>query len=114
MTERKRKHRMRSEPVGLVDPAPNPSREFAATDDERLITRAHLGVQKGLLGEITPRGAYLCLFGTAMICVDAGIAEDAAVSAFVAEYRRVASEREHWRIEDTERLKAEVKLTRET
>jgi hypothetical protein len=114
MIERKRKHRMKAEPVGLVDPAPHPSREFAATDDERLITRVHLRTQKALTGEITPRGAYLCLFGTAMICADAGVGEETAVEAFVAEYRRVASDRDRWRIEDTERLRAEVGLGRES
>jgi len=73
MTERKRKHRFKAEPVGVVDPSPNRSQEFATTDDERLFARAHLRTQQAFLGKVTPRAACLTVFGAALLCVEAGI-----------------------------------------
>ena len=112
MTERKRRHRMKAEPVGLVDPSPNPAQEFSATDDERLITRTHLRIQKGLAGEITPRGAFLCVFGAALICVEAGIEASKAIDAFKTEYERVSREFDKLGLGPVERLTADVRLTR--
>ena len=112
MTERKRRHRMKAEPVGLVDPSPNPAQEFAATDDERLLTRAHLRVQQGLLGKINPRSAYTCVFGAALICVEAGIEASKAIDAFKTEYERVSKEFDKLGLGPVERLTADVRLTR--
>ena len=110
MTERKRKHRMKAEPVGLVDPTPNPSQEFAATDDERLIARAHLRVQQGLLGKVNPRSAYTCVFGAALLCVEAGIEASKAYEAFRTEYDRVSKEFDKLGLGPVERLTAEIGL----
>lgn len=107
MTERK--HRMKAD----VDPSPSPSREFAATDDERLLARAHLRVQQGLLGKITPRSAYTCVFGAALLCVEAGIEASKAYDAFRDEYERVSKEFDKLGLGPVERLTADVRLTRE-
>jgi len=92
MTERKRKHRFKAEPVGVVDPSPNRSQEFATTDDERLFARAHLRTQQAFLGKVTPRAACLTVFGAALLCVEAGIEVSKALDAFKAEYERVSKE----------------------
>ncbi len=92
MTPRSRKHKFKAEPVGVVDPTPNPSKQFVATDDERLLTRAHLRTQQALLGKVTPRAAYMTVFGAALLCVEAGIEASKAYDAFKAEYKRVSRE----------------------
>jgi hypothetical protein len=113
VTPRKRKHRFKAEPVGVVDPTPNPSKQFAATDEERLLTRAHLRAQQGLLGKINPRSAYTCVFGAALLCVEAGIEASKAYDAFKAEYERVSKEFDKLGLGPVERLTADVRLTRE-
>ena len=113
MTERKRKHRFKAEPVGVVDPTPNRSQEFAATDDERLLTRAHLRTQQALLGKINPRSAYTCVFGAALLCVEAGIEASKAYDAFKAEYERVSEEFDKLGLGPVKRLVAEVGLVKE-
>jgi len=113
MTERKRKHRFKAEPVGVVDPTPNPSQEFAATDDERLLTRAHLRVQQGLLGKATPRAAYMTVFGAALLCVEAGVEASKAYDAFKTEYERVSKEFDKLGLGPVDRLTADVRLMRE-
>ena len=92
MTPRKRKHRFQAEPVGFVDPTPNPSKQFEASDDERLLTRAHLRTQQALLGKVTPRAAYMTVFGAALLCVEAGVEASKAYDAFKVEHERVSRE----------------------
>lgn len=111
MIEHKRKHRMKAEPVGLVDPAPSPSTLFEQTEEERMFALHHLRTQKALLGEIGPRSAYACVFGAALLCVEAGVEAARAYDAFRAEYERVSREWDRWQLGD-ERLRAEVSLTR--
>jgi hypothetical protein len=113
MTPRSRKHKFKAEPVGVVDPTPNPSKQFVATDDERLLARAHLRTQKALLGEIGPRSAYACVFGAALLCVEAGVEAAAAYEAFKTEYERVKNEWDKWELGKVERLIADVRLMRE-
>ena len=106
---RRRKHNFKAEPVGSVDPTPSPSTRFEQTDEERMLSRAHLRTQKALLGEIGPRSAYACVFGAALLCVEAGIEAAKAYEAFKTEYERVQKEWDKWELGKVERLRAEVK-----
>lgn len=107
-----RRHKFKAEPVGLADPAPSPSKRFEQTDEERMFARAHLRTQKALLGEIGPRSAYACVFGAALLCVEAGVEAAKAYDAFQAEYERVSKEWDKWKLGEHERLKAEVGLVK--
>lgn len=107
---KKFKHRLKAEPVGFVDPTPSPSTRFEQSDEERMFARAHLRTQKALLGEIGPRSAYACVFGAALLCVEAGVEASNAYDAFKAEYERVKNEWDKWELGKVERLRAEVKL----
>jgi len=107
-----RRHKFKADPVGLADPAPSPSKRFEQTDDERLMLRAQLRTQKALLGEIGPRASYACVFGAALLCVEAGVGLKDAIDAFTEEYRRVSKEWDKWNLGEHERLKAEVGLVK--
>lgn len=109
---RRRKHKLKAEPMGFVDPTPTPSTRFEQTDEERMFARAHLRTQKALLGEIGPRSAYACVFGAALLCVEAGVEAAKAYDAFQAEYERVSKEWDRWKLGEPERLKAEVGILR--
>ena len=112
MTPRKRKHRFKAEPVGFVDPSPNRLQEFAATDDERLFTRAHLRTQQAFLGKVTPRAACLTVFGAALLCVEAGIEVSKALDAFKAEHERVSREFDKLGLGPVDRLIADDRRVR--
>jgi hypothetical protein len=112
MTERKRKHRFKAEPVGFVDPTPNPSKQFEASDDERLLTRVHLRTQQALTGKVTPRAACLTVFGAALLCVEAGIEVSKALDAFKAEHERVSREFDKLGLGPVDRLIADDRRVR--
>lgn len=112
-----RRHNLKVEPVGFVDPTPTPSTRFEPTrfeqtDEERMFAQVHLRTQKALLGEIGPRSAYACVFGAALLCVEAGVEAAKAYDAFQAEYERVSKEWDRWKLGEPERLKAEVGLVK--
>lgn len=111
-TAKKRRAEFRAEPVGVVDAAPSPSKRFEQTDDERLMLRAQLRAQKALFGEIGPRASYACVFGAALLCVEAGVGLKDAIDAFTEEHRRVSKEWDKWKLGEHERLKAEVGLVK--
>lgn len=104
---------LKAEPVGFTDPSPAPSTRFEQTDEERMFSRAHLRAQKALLGQIGPRASYACVFGAALLCVEAGVGLKDALDAFSEEYRRVSAEWDKWQLGNPERLRAEVGLVRE-
>lgn len=104
---RRRKHNLKAEPVGFVDPTPSPSTRFEQNEEERMFARAHLRTQKALHGEIGPRSAYACVFGAALLCVEAGVEAAKAYDAFQAEYERVSKEWDRWKLGEPERLKAD-------
>ena len=105
MTRRRVKDTVKDTPAVLKDKG-----LFEQTDEERMFSRAHLRTQKALLGEIGPRSAYACVFGAALLCVEAGVEASKAYDAFKAEYERVQKEWDNWKLDVPERLKAEVKL----
>jgi hypothetical protein len=111
---KKFKVRLKAEPVGFTDPSPSPSTRFEQTADERLMLRAQLRTQKALLGQIGPRAsyAYACVFGAALLCVEAGVGLKDALDAFSEEHRRVSKEWDKWKLGEHERLKAEVGLVK--
>lgn len=102
---------LRAELVGAPTPAPAPI-PFEATDEARFMARAHLRTQQALMGKVTPRDARLCVFGAALIAVEAGIGTEELYAAFRDEHERVLRERAKWELGEPERLHAEVGLLR--
>ena len=78
---------LRAELVGAPTPAPAPI-PFEATDEARFMTRVHLRTQQALLGKVTPRDARICLFGAALIAVEAGLEAETAFAAFREGFER--------------------------
>lgn len=102
---------IRAELVGAPTPAPAPV-PFEATDEARFMARAHLRTQQALVGKATPRDARLCVFGAALIAVEAGIGTEELYAAFREEHERVLRERAKWELGEPERLRAEIGLSR--
>lgn len=104
---------LRAELVGAPTPGPAPAPvPFEATDEARFMTRVHLRTQQALLGKVTPRDARICLFGAALIAVEAGIEAEKVFAAFREEHERVSREFDKWKLGEPERLRAEVGLPR--
>ena len=102
---------LRAELVGAPTPEPGPV-PFEATDEARFMARVHLRTQQALLGKVTPRDARICLFGAALIAVEAGIEAEKVFAAFREEHERVSREFDKWKLGEPERLRAEVGLPR--
>lgn len=85
---------------------------FEASDDERMVARVHLRTRKALVGQITPKDVRLCLFGAALLAVEAGLEAEKIFAAFREEHERVSREFDAWKLREPERLRAEVGLPR--
>lgn len=111
MSRRSKAAPLRAELVGAPTPEPGPV-PFETTDEARFMARAHLRAQQALLGKVTPRDARICLFGAALIAIEAGIEADKLFVAFREEHERVSREFDKWKLGEPERLQAEIGLPR--
>lgn len=110
-TKYKAREEWKAVPVGMPEP-PQAEPVFEASDEARMYARVHLRSQVGLLGKVKPQDVRLCLFGAALLGVEAGIEASKLYDAFKEEHERVSREFDKWKLGEPERIKAEIGLAK--